>query len=305
MTMLRFIMAEVGKGLNRNRAMSLALVIVTFVSLLFVGVAALAQMQVTQMKSQWYDKVEVSIYMCALNDESPSCNGAEATAEQIEAVRSKLASPDLSPLIREVYEESKEEAYKNFTELYRDTPIGQWTTAEMLPVSFRIKLVDPTKYEVIAEEFSGIAGVAVVKDQRDLVEPLFQLIEKAMQLSLGLAGVMTIAAVLLITTTIRLSALSRERETSIMRLVGASSLFIQAPFMIEGALAAVLGALLAVVTLFAGVHFLINGWLAQAFEWTSFIGMTEVWIVAPLLVGAALMLALVASAVSLARYTKV
>ena len=63
---LRFILSEVGKGLSRNRAMSVAVILVTFVSLLFVGIAGLTQMQVSKMKSEWYDKIEVTIYMCAI-----------------------------------------------------------------------------------------------------------------------------------------------------------------------------------------------------------------------------------------------
>lgn len=302
---LRFILSEVGKGLTRNRAMSVAVIIVTFVSLLFVGVAGLAQMQVGRMKSEWYDKIEVSIYMCATDDETPSCNGDEATDDQIAAVREKLDSAELKPYVKTVYEESKEEAYANFEKLYGDSPLRQWTTADMLQVSFRVKLVDPEQYSIIKEEFSGAAGVSEVKDQRELVEPLFKVIDKAKLMSLGLAGVMIVAAVLLITTTIRLSAMSREQETSIMRLVGASTLFIQAPFMIEGAIAALVGAGLAVGALFAGVHFLVDGWLAQAFTWTSFIGAREVWIMTPLLVLAALVLSLVASAFSLGKYTNV
>ena len=302
---LRFILSEVGKGLTRNRAMSVAVVIVTFVSLLFVGVAGLAQMQVGRMKSEWYDKIEVSIYMCATDDETASCNNKEATEAEIKAVRDKLNSAELKPYVQSVYEESKQEAYENFKKLYGDKPVAQWTTADMLQVSFRVKLVDPQQYSIISEEFQGAAGVSEVKDQRDVVEPLFKVIDRAKLLSLGLAGVMTIAAVLLITTTIRLSAMSREQETSIMRLVGASNLFIQAPFMIEGALAALVGALAAVGALFAGVHFLVQDWLAQAFQWTSFIGTREVLIMAPVLVVAALLLALVASGFSLAKYTKV
>ena len=286
---LRFILSEVGKGLSRNRAMSVAVVIVTFVSLLFVGIAGLSQMQVSRMKSQWYDKIEVSIYMCANNDQTPSCNNQEATETQIAAVRDKLRSAELAPYVKDVYEESKAEAFKNFVKIYGNSPLGQWTTEEMLQVSFRVKLVN----------------VSVVKDQREIVEPLFQVLGKARGLSLGLAGVMIVAAVLLITTTIRLSAMSRERETSIMRLVGASNLFIQAPFMIEGAIAAVVGALLAVGTLFVGVHVLVNQWLAQAFRWTNFIGMREVWIMSPILIIAAVLLALSASAFSLAKYTKI
>lgn len=230
--------------------------------------------------------------------------GSEATNEQIGAVRDKLNSSEMRQYVKAVYEESKEEAYANFKKLYGDSTIGQWTTADMMQVSFRVKLVDPEQYSIIKEEFSGTPGVSEVKDQREIIEPLFKVIDAARLLALGLGAVMIIAAVLLISTTIRLSAMSREQETQIMRYVGASNLFIQAPFMIEGALAAVAGAVLSVASLFAGVHFLVQGWLAPAFKWTSFVGVTEVWILAPFLVLAAVLLALVASAVSLARYTK-
>lgn len=302
---LRFILSETGKGLVRNKAMAIAVIIVTYVSLLFVGVAALAQIQVNMLKSEWYDKIEVSIYMCADNDRSPSCDLEEAMDSEIDAVRTRLASDDLAPYVQEVYEETKEQAYEAFQELYGESALGDWTTADMLQFSFRVKLVDPEQYQIIQEEFSGSPGVSEVRDQKELVEPLFDVLEKAKMLSLGLAGIMVVAAVLLITTTIRLSAMSRQKETQIMRLVGASNLFIQAPFMIEGAIAALLGAGLAVGTLFAGVHFLVNNWLAESLTWARFVSYSDVWLITPLLVGAALLLALVASAFSLAKYTRV
>lgn len=302
---LRFILSETGKGLARNKAMAVAVVIVTFVSLLFVGTAALAQIQVGKLRSAWYGKIEVAVYMCAPLDQVVSCNLEEATPEQIDFVRERLAGPELSPYIERVYEETKEEAFDAFTEMYGDTALAEWATADMLQFSFRIKLVDPEQYRIIQEELSGLPGVAEVHDQRELIEPLFQVVETAKVVSLILAGIMTVAAVLLISTTIQLSALSREEETQIMRLVGASNLFIQAPFMIEGAVAALTGAALAVGALFLGVHLLVDNWLAQSFEWTSFVGARDVWFVTPGLVGAALLLALVASAISLGRYTKV
>ncbi|MFT0762883.1 FtsX-like permease family protein, partial [Actinomyces sp. F1_1611] len=160
-------------------------------------------------------------------------------------------------------------------------------------------------YQIIQEEFSGTPGVSEVRDQRDLIEPLFKVVENAKLISLGLAGVMVVAAILLITTTIQLSAMSREEETQIMRLVGASNLFIQAPFMIEGAIAALVGAGLAVGSLFAAVRLLIENWLAPSFPWTNFITTTDMWLITPILVGAALLLALIASAISLGKYTKV
>ena len=302
---LRFILAETGKGLARNKAMAVAVVIVTYVSLLFVGIAALAQVQIGQMRSDWYERIEVSVYMCAPQDQVPNCNLEEATDEQIEAVRQHLKSPELAPHIEQVYEETKEQAYESFQEMYSDQPLAQWADPDMLQFSFRIKLVDPSEYRIVQEELAGTPGVAEVRDQRDLIEPLFNVAEKMKLISLGLAGIMTVAAVLLITTTIQLSAMSREEETQIMRLVGASNLFIQAPFMIEGALATLVGAGLAIGSLFAGVKLLITDWLAPAFPWTHFIGSGDVWMVTPVLVVAALVLVLVASAISLRRYTKV
>jgi len=285
--------------------MAVAVVIVTFVSLLFVGTAALAQLQVEKMKDQWYDKIEVSVYMCADHDKRASCEGKEASEDQIQAVRERLASDELKPYVAEVFEETKEEAYAAFEEMYKDDPIVQLTTPEMLQFSFRIKLVNPEEYQIINEELSGTPGVSEVKDQRELIEPLLQVVDKMKMISIGLAAVMIVAAILLITTTIQLSAMSREEETQIMRLVGASNLFIQAPFMIEGALAALAGAGLAVGGLFLGTRFLVDGWLKESFQWSNVIGPMDVALVTPFLVGAALLLALVASAFSLGRYTKV
>lgn len=301
----RFILSEVGKGLSRNKAMAFSVVLVTFVSLLFVGFSALAQMQVSLMKSQWYDKIEVSIYMCAQDDLVAACNQKEATEDQIKAVEDKLKSPELSGYVKEYTMETKEDAYKNFLELYKGTPHAQWLTPDMMGVAFRVKLVDPQQYRLIEEEFTGSPGVAEVRDQREIVDPLFSVIDKAKYLSLGLAGVMTVAAILLITTTIRLSAMSREKETTIMRYVGASSFTIQLPFMIEGALAALGGAILAVITLAIGMNVLVVNWLAPTFTWTRFVGYKELAIVAPGLILAAILLAAIASAVSLAKYTKV
>ena len=163
---LRFIFSEVGKGLSRNRAMSVAVILVTFVSLLFVGIAGLTQMQVSKMKSEWYDKIEVTVYMCAINDAAPNCNATEATEAQIDAVRQKLASSEMTPYVATVYEETKEEAYENFKRLNGNDTLTQWTTPDMLQFAFRIKLVNPEQYSVVKEEFSGTAGVSEVRDQR-------------------------------------------------------------------------------------------------------------------------------------------
>ena len=84
---LRFIMGEVWNGLRRNSTMALSVALVTFVSLTFVGAAALTQMQVQQLKEAWYGQVEVSIFLCPPGALDDNCaEGAVTTAQQDEIV---------------------------------------------------------------------------------------------------------------------------------------------------------------------------------------------------------------------------
>lgn len=300
-----FIASEIGIGLRRNLTMTFAVIVTTTVSLFFFGAGMWLNNQVETMKGYWYDRVEVSVFMCPADSAVPTCAAGEATDEQLAAIEDLLASDGLAPYVDEVYFETKEEAYEAFQEQMPDSVWTQSLTPDQMQVSFRIKLVDPEQYQVVADELSGRPGVEEVVDQRALLEPLFLILDRATLLAVALGGVMTVAAVLLITTTIRLSAMSRRRETSIMRLVGASNLFIQLPFMLEGALAALAGAALAVGGLWLAARYLVEGWLAQEFQWVQFVDTGDVLVIAPLLVLAAILLAGISSIVSLSRYTRV
>ncbi|MEE6280518.1 permease-like cell division protein FtsX [Georgenia sunbinii] len=302
---LQFVLAQLASGLRRNVAMTISVVLVTFISLVFVGAALLLQMQIGNMKDDWYDRVEVSVFMCPQDSGVATCAAGEVTDEQLDEVRALLDSDALAPYVDEIFFETKEEAFAAFQEQLPDSVWTQSLTADQMQVSFRIKLVDPEQYQVVADELSGRPGVEDVVDQRALLEPLFLILDRATLLAVSLAGVMTFTAVLLITTTIRLSAMSRRRETSIMRLVGASNLFIQLPFMLEGALAALLGAALAVGGLWLAAKYLVEGWLATEFQWVQFVDTGDVLMVAPVLALAAILLAGISSLVSLSRYTRV
>lgn len=302
----RFILSETFKGLSRNLAMTISVILVSFVSLLFVGASALLQTQISTMKGEWYDKVEVSVFMCPQSSAYAECADGEATQEQIDAVEQLINSEVLKDYIKSYTIESKAEAYENFMRAYGNSSIGRNAAEDMMPVSFRIKLVDPEQYQAVAEQFTGRDGVERVKDQQETLEPLFLVMNRASWITGGLAALMGVAAVLLISTTIRLSAMSRSKETGIMRLVGASNLFIQLPFVLEGAIAALIGALLAVGSLWAGVHYVVEGWLARSISFTSaFIGTSQVLWLAPWLIAAAILFAAASSAFSLSKYTKV
>lgn len=302
---LQFILSEIGIGLRRNLAMTVSVILVTFVSLTFVGAAGLLQIQIGQTTDEWYDRVEVSIYLCPQDSDVPTCAGGEVTEEQMDTLVDELEGETMEPYVKEYYVESKEDAYESFQERFADEEWAQGVTADQMQASLRVALVNPEQYQVVDDHFTGRQGVEEVFDQKRLIEPIIIAMNRLSLVSAGLAGVMLLAAVLLITTTIRLSAMSRRRETGIMRLVGASNLFIQLPFMLEGAIAATIGAALAVAGLWFGVRYLVEDWLAGSLEFIPWTGAEAVWTIAPLLVGLAIVLAAISSVVTLSRYTKV
>ncbi|MDR2722793.1 MAG: permease-like cell division protein FtsX [Cellulomonadaceae bacterium] len=301
----QFVLAEVFSGLRRNLTMVTSIILVTFVSLAFVGAAALLQRQVTTLKGEWYDLVEVSVFLCPNGSLEPTCAAGEATGAQVEALR-QVIDTELAGKVSAVYVESKDDAYTAFLAQHPDGKYkGTDLTADDMQASLRLKLTDPENFELVSDVLTGRQGVELVDDQRGIFQPLFLALGRASLLAAGLAAVMLVCASLLIATTIRLSAVSRRRETGIMRLVGASNSFIQLPFLLEGSIAAVVGSMLAVGGLWLGVRYLVTDWLAGSVDWLSYVGTSDVLAVAPLLMGVALALAVVSSVVTLARYTRV
>ena len=148
-------------------------------------------------------------------------------------------------------------------------------------------------------------GVESVKDQLQYLDPLFSALTVATYLAVGIASLMLIAAVLLIATTIRLSAFARRREIGIMRLVGASNRFIQLPFILEGVFAALLGSILASGAVVAGVHFGVNGYLRQRIPFiTTWIGVPEAWLVVPVIIVVGVVLAALSAGFAIRRWLR-
>ena len=168
-----------------------------------------------------------------------------------------------------------------------------------------MKLKDPSQSEIITEAFTNIPGVQSVSDQRSLLDRIFLLLGVASYTAVALAGLMLVAAMLLISTTIRLSAFSRRREIGIMRLVGASNRFIQTPFVIEGIIAALIGALLAGIASVAIVKFFVQGFLAENVRFTSYVTVEQSLIVPPILLLVGVVLSAIAAQIAIARYLRV
>lgn len=306
---LGFLLGEVGNGLRRNVSMIASVVLVTMVSMAFLGLGLLAQRQVDTLKGYWYDRVQISMFLCTPDDSTrvASCADGGVSTAQREVLASQLDS--LDTLIEEYWYESNDEAYERFLEQFQNSPMLDNVDREAIPASFRVQLVDPTDYAVVASAFEGAPGVESVQDQREVVDKLFTFLNAVSLSAVALAVAMVVCAVMLISTTIRLTAYSRRRETNIMRLVGAPAFTIHLPFIVETVLAALLGAALAVGLLWAMLHYGVAGFLSDLLSGQSgfigLIGTADLWIITPFLVGGAVLLAIVTSWLALLKHVRV
>ncbi len=300
-----FIVSEIGIGLRRNLIMTIAMIITTAVSLGFLGSAVLFNQQVSVMKDFWYDKVEVSVFLCGADSPAGaagSCAAGEVTQDQREAVRRDL---DAMPQVEKVYYESKRQAFKRFTEQFKNSAIVDNLTADQMPESFRVKLVDPEQFDIVASAFVGRAGVEQVQDQKALLEKFFKVLKWVQWFAGGLALLMILVSVILIVNTIRVAAFSRRRETGIMKLVGASNFSIQLPFLLEGAISGFLGALLASGAFVLIKAVLVDEILAPNFPITRFITWGDVWLSSAAVFVIGVALAAIASSLALIKYLRV
>ncbi len=252
---MRHTLTETLSGLRRNASMNFAVVVTMWVSLALFGVGLLAAQQVDLIKGRWYDKIEISVFLCAPKSQAPTCEPGQSTTQaQRDAIEATLRA---NPEVADVFYESKEEAFAEFKEVFADSPVLATMTVDQMQDSFRVRLKDPTQYAGVVSAVSGTPGVESVQDLHKYLDPLFAWLNMARWATIGASALLLLAAALQIGNTIRMAAHSRRREIGIMRLVGASNWYIMLPFLLESLLAAIGGAVLACGTLAALEQFVI------------------------------------------------
>jgi cell division transport system permease protein len=289
---LKYVLNEVLVGLWRNVTMTIAMIITMSVSLTMLGASVLLYMQVDQMKSYYYGEIEVSIFL-----------RTDVTAAQRSAIDQAISS---SPLVLSRTYETREQAFKRFQELWQDTPdFVKSVGPNSLPESFRVKLKDPEKYKTFADQIQSMQGIQDIIDQRSLLDKVFKIFNAIQVMALVVAAVMALAALLLVGNTIQVAAYSKRREVAVMKLVGASNWFIQAPFVLEAVVAGLIGAILGFVALFAGKLVLLDHRLQALTTILTPIHNSNVWLMLPLLAGVGAVVSAVTAWVTLRFYLKV
>ncbi len=291
---VRTVASEAVIGLRRNLVMSVAAIVTIAVSFAFVGTALLATKTVSDIRKIFYTQIEVSIF---LNE--------DVTQPQRDEISGTLNRLDL---VKSVTYESKAEAYRRFKLQFQDQPdLVANVTQDALPESYRVKLKDPRQYDVVASAVQDEPGVAQVVDARKVLDQLFKILDGLRNAAIAIAALQLFASILLIGNTVRVAAFSRRRETGVMRLVGATRLYIQLPFLIEGVVAGLIGSGLAIGLLFLGRTFILDKQLADLFRNGQIpsVSVGDILLVSPWLVLGGVVISGLASLITLQRYIKV
>jgi cell division transport system permease protein len=254
----QFVFSEIWIGLRRNLTMTMALIVVVAISLALLGTGLMFVKQVDRTRSFWQGRVEMSVFFCIKTSNNPTCEqtGPATDAERVQLQQRLQSMPQVQHVtyvsLNEQYNEFRQE-FSNQPSLVNNTPPGS------IPDSLEVKLRNPeADYGVVASVVNGASGVDLVVDEMTILNKFYKLLDAARNAVVVIALMLIVAAILLVANTIRLSAFNRRRETSIMRLVGASNFYIQLPFLLEGAIAGLIGWAIAAGLLVAAKVFVLD-----------------------------------------------
>ena len=246
----QFVFHEVWIGLRRNLTMTIALVVVVAISLSLLGTGLLFVKQVDRHRTFWQGRVQLSVYLCTKVSASPQCikNGPATTAEMTQ-IHQEL-SRDAAGRQRQSTSRRPRRTRSSRSEFpSMVSSVTPRATSRTLSRSGS-RTRRPTRPSW-RRPSTAPPGVDQIVDNSAILDKFYKLLGGARNAVVVIAIILIIAAILLVANTIRLSAFNRRRETSIMRLVGASNFYVQLPFLVEGVIAGLFGWLVASALLVA------------------------------------------------------
>ncbi|SFS52985.1 permease-like cell division protein FtsX [Saccharopolyspora flava] len=238
-----FVFSEVVNGLRRNVTMTIAMILTTAISVGLLGGGLLVVRLIDKMQDTYQDRVEVVVFMT----DDVSANDTDCSQQPCASIKSALSKAEG---VESVKYENREQAFASFNKVFESQPeLKDVARAEAMPASLRVKLSDQERFPQIQAEFASKPGVDSVVDQAEYLDRLFDILNGVRNATFSIALVQALAALLLISNTIQLSAFTRRTETGIMRLVGATRWYTQLPFLLEAMVSGLIGAILAIAGL--------------------------------------------------------
>jgi cell division transport system permease protein len=238
---LRLFLLEALRSIRSSMAISVAATVTVLNAVFILGIFIPVYLQVQSEVDNQKEKLDVRVYI----DDG-------ATVEQVNALRNIIAAHPNTESFTFI---SKEDALEQIKQQV-DPSVLEELPSNPLPASFEVKPKDPSKAQDLVEALAGHPGldtsggdpITYGKETADKIIRAANIISWA---GLGLLIVLMVASVLQIANTIRLSIFARRREVEVMKLVGATNWFIRWPFMIEGIICGVVGAVVSVLLLLA------------------------------------------------------
>ena len=297
---LGFVLREALRGLGRNITMSIALIITTAISLALLATGFLVTQMTEDTKGIYLDRVEVMIQL----DEDISANDSDCSSEACVEVKGLLDGADG---VESVIFRSREQSFERFVEVFEhtDPQLVAETSPDALPAALHVRLSDPLDQKPL-EPVRDLEQVDTIVDQVDDLRGATDNLDAVRNATFLVAAVQAVAAIFLIANMVQIAAYSRRTEVEIMRMVGATRWFTQAPFVLEAVIAAVIGGVLAVAGLFAGKAAVIDPAMQGLYQAQLIAPVTnaDIWLVAPIIVVVGALFAGITAQLTLRFYTR-
>lgn len=303
---IRYFIDEGMKGLRANKSTAIGSIITIFLSLFLIGLFIFVNAIVNNVASAVEEQVAITAYIsdeASLSEEQPYLN----VQEEIEAM----------PGVSSVSFTSKDEAMESFkTTMKDDGIVDQLDGSNPLPASFTVILEDPQMVEEIASEIQNMESFQAICDSPEMpqnsvkfgqktVERLFSMTNILRTIAVLFVLVLIFVAFVFMNNTIKLAVANRSKEIGIQRLVGASNAFIRGPFLAEGAIHALIGAIAAIIALQLIVMIALPAF-SGALVWLPLdINVGTIVLTYLIILVAGLVIGLASSALAMRKYLKV
>jgi cell division transport system permease protein len=234
-----YLAKETGNNLVRNPTLTIATVLTVAVSLALLGASLLIQRGVEGFNTRFKDDVEFIVWM-----------SHDAEQENIERT-SQFLSDSLT--VKDYTYVNQEATFVEFQEYYADQPeVLDLVEPGDLPTSFRVvpEIADLALIKSLGQEIEALPGIDSVDYAEEYIKQLNDVTGSASRVMIVAALLSAVASSLLMYNTIRTGLFARRREIEVMRLVGATKWFIRIPFMLEGLLQGLIGAVFSSIAIF-------------------------------------------------------
>lgn len=280
--------------------MTIAMVITTAISVALVVAGVLVTQMTNDTKDIYLERVEVMVQL----NEDISANDPECKDSACAELKKKLEADED---IESVSYRNREDSYERFVELFKETDpvMVEETSPDALPAAFHVRLKDPTDTAPI-DAIASDPAVSDIIDQQEEVRSAAGNLDAIRNATFVLAAVMALAALMLIANMVQIAAYQRQRETAIMRIVGASRWVTHAPFIMEAVLGALGGVVLAGVGVIVGKNTVIDPALKDLYHNQLLAPVTsgDVWTALPIVGLVAILCAALTAQVTMRAYVR-